>query len=208
MKITNRQARLCRVLVGALLGGWLLGVGLLSLTRDAAAALPPRPSRPSQEKSHPEPPPGAHISLRAPAAPPGIWTVVQWQDRAGDWHDVEGWRGKLDTTGQKMWWVAHKDFGAGPFRWALYASQGGPLLTASDPFYLPSQAHQMASIVVSLGARPSAVSGQPAPTASSRVSALLPTTGAPGADAWLSIILVLGLVIGGGLLLNRPKRRR
>lgn len=75
-----------------------------------------------------------------------LWTVVQWQDRLGDWHIVEGWRGELDriaivqegaVVGYKAWWVAHDDLDKGPFRWLVYRSDGGDLLASSPPFYLP-----------------------------------------------------------------------
>jgi hypothetical protein len=153
-----------------------------------------------------------HVSASpagARAAPPGAWSVVQWQDDAGGWHAVEGWQGTIETPGQKVWWVAHRDFGAGPFRWVLHARQGGPLLATSHPFYLPTAANETVSVVVSLGARPGTAAGQPAPapTAAPPGSAWLPTTGAPLANAWPSIILVLGLLIGGGLLLNHAKTR-
>jgi hypothetical protein len=154
-------------------------------------------------------PGGAFIELNVSASPPGAWSVVQWQDDVGGWHAVEGWQGSIETPGQKVWWVAHRDFGAGPFRWALYARQGGPLLATSHPFYLPTAANETVSVVVSLGARPGTAADQPAPapTAAPPGSAWLPTTGAPPANAWPSIILVLGLLIGGGLLLNHAKTR-
>ncbi|MDX1521426.1 MAG: hypothetical protein R3264_07350, partial [Anaerolineae bacterium] len=36
---------------------------------------------------------GAYIVLQTDR---GAWAVVQWQDSAGNWHDVEGWRGSND----------------------------------------------------------------------------------------------------------------
>ena len=38
-----------------------------------------------------DPPPGAYIELQTQAAPAEAWTVVQWQDQLGGWHEVEGW---------------------------------------------------------------------------------------------------------------------
>src|SRR5688572_16967693 len=52
----------------------------------------------------------AAIALYAPGAPATAWTVVQWADPLGGWHDVEGWRGDLDEGEQKVWWVLDKDF--------------------------------------------------------------------------------------------------
>ena len=41
-----------------------------------------------------------------------LWTVVQWQDGRGRWHDVTGWRGHLDaldgTTGTKVATPSHE----------------------------------------------------------------------------------------------------
>jgi hypothetical protein len=84
---------------------------------------------------------GAYLGLQTQGAADGVWTVVQWQDSAGGWHDVEGWRGTLER-GQKIWWVAQRDFGTGPFRWVIYEGQGGKLLATSESFYLPDSAEQ------------------------------------------------------------------
>jgi len=76
-----------------------------------------------------------------------LWTVVQWQDHSGDWHDVEEWQGTLDEVnndkdkgmyeGEKVWWAAKADFDKGPFRWVVYRGRGGKLLAQSESFYLP-----------------------------------------------------------------------
>lgn len=83
------------------------------------------------------PPAGGAITLHAYPVEPEFWTVVQWQDVQGGWHDVEGWQRTFDQENQVAWWVAPGDLGKGPFRWAVYQSQGGQLLATSDPFYLP-----------------------------------------------------------------------
>lgn len=93
---------------------------------------------------------GAHIELQIDAAQNGLWTVVQWQDSAGDWQTVEGWRGALETGGRKVWWVSPAHFNTGPYRWAVYQEAGGVLLTASAPFNLPHEAGEMMQISVSL----------------------------------------------------------
>jgi len=90
-------------------------------------------------------PAGAWIELHAPQALAGGWAVVQWQDRAGIWHDVEGWRGRLDG-GVESWWVHPKDFGSGPFRWTVSEQAGGKLLGASQPFSLPAEANQVLQV--------------------------------------------------------------
>ena len=75
---------------------------------------------------------------------PELWTSVQWQDTGGRWHDVEGWRGTLDEmavgVGRKVWWVAQRDFGTGPFRWIVRHGYGGDLLAGSESFSLPGTA--------------------------------------------------------------------
>ena len=93
---------------------------------------------------------GAPIELLAHASPAQlphwqkVWTVVQWQDVQGNWHDVEGWRGSLDEIvagkGRKTWWVYQRDLGKGPFHWQVYLGEGSRLLATSEPFDLPSTA--------------------------------------------------------------------
>jgi hypothetical protein len=110
----------------------------------ASSALPPRetptPPSPDGEKDKDGPPVGAYIELVAPV---GAWVVVQWQDSAGSWHDVEGWRGSAANSSR--WWVHPKDFGSGPFRWVIY--QGNQVSAMSEPFYLPGTANETLQIV-------------------------------------------------------------
>ncbi|MBN1812276.1 MAG: hypothetical protein JXA14_10605 [Anaerolineae bacterium] len=122
-----------------------------------AEALPPRPEVPSPpDDVEPSTQAQAQIQLqvRFPDSWPwqtthwqNLWTVVQWQDPTGAWHDVEGWRGTLDevkssesgaVTGYKTWWVGGEHMGEGPFRWLVYHGKGGWLLATSEPFDLPS----------------------------------------------------------------------
>ena len=121
----------------------LLAIGLQAPLQAAPSAdLPPR-DPPTPHKPHkPQPPPSkvpvaGFIDLYVQPARTGLWAVVQWQDTAGDWHDVEGWRGALDA-GYQEWGVFPAQFGKGPFRWAIYQSAGGKLLAASAPFDLPA----------------------------------------------------------------------
>jgi len=81
----------------------------------------------------------AAIELQAPGAPASAWTVVQWGDPLGGWHDVEGWRGDLDEGQQKVWWVLSKDYNTGPFRWVVYAKRDGPVWSISPAFTLPGR---------------------------------------------------------------------
>ena len=121
-----------------------------------AQALPPRPNTPTPTALPPSAPKetpdedwltGAYIRLQA-ATPDGapLWCVVQWQDDAGNWRDVEGWRGYTEDGG-KRWWVAPKDFGRGPFRWAVYGG-GGAVLGTSDVFSLPAAAGQETVVIL------------------------------------------------------------
>ena len=146
-------------------------LAVLQTAPGVLADLPPRPTpRPiPQPSAKPRPPAGAWLELRAqfPSTWPWdsvhwqeLWTVVQWQDPyTRYWHDVDGWRGGLDDVtvdeggavlGGKGWWVAEKDFGTGPFRWAIFQGQRGELLSVSEPFDLPDSTGATATIEVLL----------------------------------------------------------
>ena len=87
--------------------------------------------------------PGAHIqldgvALKLPSA--NMKAVVQWQALSGEWYDVEGWQTAVPTD-SIQWWVAPKDFGKGPFRWAVYKNNNaGKPDQISKPFWLPKSA--------------------------------------------------------------------
>lgn len=92
----------------------------------------------------------AAIALHAPGAPASAWTVVQWADPLGGWHEVEGWRGDLDEGQQKVWWVLGKDFNTGPFRWVvLHNKTSGQVWAISKSFDLPAGANQWVHVTVS-----------------------------------------------------------
>jgi hypothetical protein len=78
----------------------------------------------------------------------GLWGVVQWQDSSQGWHDVEGWRNTLDENGYRRWWVDSKDFGTGPFRWAVSHAPDGAVLGVSESFSLPLTAGQVVPVRV------------------------------------------------------------
>lgn len=99
-------------------------------TAEAAANLPPRPTL------TPTPESLTRILLVGGSAYEGAWTVVQWQDKQGGWHDVEGWQGQI-RNGWIRWRVAPKDWGTGPFRWQLYDKARGTLLATTTSFSLP-----------------------------------------------------------------------
>ncbi len=82
------------------------------------------------------------------------WTVVEWQDAFGGWHEVEGWRGTLDEIvsgeGRKVWWVYRRDLSTGPFRWTVYRNPSGGLVAHSKPFNLPDAVGQRVEVTVTL----------------------------------------------------------
>lgn len=145
--------------------GILLAVIALPMAVQAAPlSLPPRPPMPGSESSKGGDR-GAAIQLRArfPEEPLGVhwqelWTIVQWRDEHGYWHDVEGWQGTLDKVvredgqvdGIKTWWLFGDLFGRGPFRWVVYKTQGGRLITVSDQFHLPDCAGATLTVEVAL----------------------------------------------------------
>ena len=88
--------------------------------------------------------------------------AVEWQDGNGTWNAVENWRATPSAPVQ--WEVWPKDYGTGPFRWAVYAVyEGWSLLGASAPFYLPSTDGQVVSVVVTLARLPAGGPVSPPP---------------------------------------------
>ncbi len=141
----------------------LVGLGILMVlsivsTSLADYGLPPRGTSPGDTPgAAPAPvvPVGGRLQLHAQFSADwpwekmkwqDVWVSVQWADDKGNWFDVTGWQGTLDSisetesgwVGVKEWWAGEEDLGTGPFRWLVYQKQGGPLLTVSDPFYLPT----------------------------------------------------------------------
>lgn len=106
--------------------------------------LPPTPI--AEKSAHKEgaTPTGAYIELHSAV---NGWSVVQWQDSTGNWQIVDGWQGTV-SGGVTAWWVEQKDFGTGPFRWAILSAPGGALIGVSEPFNLPNQAGTVAKIAV------------------------------------------------------------
>ena len=96
----------------------------------------PEPESPEEEAEHH---PCAHVQLRISVPDAlGLWTMVQWQDGEDAWHDVEGWQGPL-VDGEIAWWLSAPLFGAGPFRWVITQSPGGPVVGVSQSFWLPEK---------------------------------------------------------------------
>ena len=145
-----KSKRLMMLVIG-LLSLWTLT--LFSTLTASAGSLPPRPTPgPTPVVISGQPGQGAGIELHVSAAHSTWWTVVQWQDAQKNWHTVTGWQGSFDTitsgVGSKVWWVATTDLGKGPFRWAIFANQGGQLLAASQPFDLPARSRTQTVVTV------------------------------------------------------------
>ena len=151
--MTNRVSNIRLALITSGVYALLIVVWGVSLAQAAPSALPPRPT-PATPTPVPAPgftsPGWAVIELHVQPVQADRWTIVQWQDALGGWHDVEGWRGMLDEisngVGKKMWWVARHDFDTGPFRWVIYQNQGGKLVATSEAFRLPP--HENSAVVV------------------------------------------------------------
>jgi len=142
------------IFILALIGAILIAESLLPVRAEAGLPPPETPilTRPSGDRDcDGDEAIGAHIVLHVPSAPYGVWTIVQWQDTAGGWHDVDGWQGTLDVGHRIMWWLAPDLFGKGPFRWLVYqGAERGKLLTISESFRLPAAESEKLRIEVSL----------------------------------------------------------
>lgn len=83
---------------------------------------------------------GAQIKLIVTQPIGNEWTVIEWQDTiTGEWTEVEGWQGTLETDGTQLWWVGQEHFGERPFRWLVYAGEEGQLLETSETFTMPTR---------------------------------------------------------------------
>jgi hypothetical protein len=142
--------------------GAVLFLTVSALSASPANDLPPRPETPTPDALSPTPAPptpivyapGGYVVLHVPEGNASYWTVVQWVDPLGTWHDVTGWRGNLDDGdgNMKIWWVAPEDFGKGALRWQVFDGPDGRLLATSDPFFLP--AYSIDEVKVQLNLKP------------------------------------------------------
>jgi hypothetical protein len=141
------------MMVIGLLCGLVVMTWLAAPTRSSVQALPPRPTPVLTPTPTALPLPytrqGGLIELRVQPAQSNVWTIIQWQDARGQWHDVDGWQGALNGDSQ-VWWVAPADLGKGPFRWQVYQSRGDKLLAESKPFSLPGGNRETARIEMML----------------------------------------------------------
>lgn len=123
-------------------------LGLICLAAPAQAgstALPPRPT-PVPTAVTVSAIKGGLIRVRVDTALTALWTSVEWQDAAGNWHLVEGWQGMLEADHTKTWWVAEADWGKGPFRWVVRDRREGQSLGVSSAFKLPVNDRQVVEI--------------------------------------------------------------
>lgn len=156
MKKQYHQARrivLTGTMIGLTVASLLFGFVWPPLIK-AGPSLPPRdpPTAtpgPKDKDKDAQKPVGAYIELQVQSPQAGLLSVVQWQDSAGGWHDVEGWRGPL-AEGNRQWWVAVRDFGAGPFRWSITKGSGGRWVGVSQTFHLPTRANETLWVTVLL----------------------------------------------------------
>lgn len=146
-KRTRFVLLVCFLVAGSI---WL---GLGRENRSAAQSqLPPRPTlTPLPPTATPVPPATPVPSPTAiPVSQPvrirlvvedstyrDAWSLVQWVDGAGNWHNVTGWLGQI-VGGEVQWRVLPKDYDTGPFRWVILDAPDGAIVAASKPFTLPN----------------------------------------------------------------------
>jgi hypothetical protein len=160
MRTSNHRSRTWSAL--PIVAGSVL-LALVSLTSPAQAAPPAGPPRPTPRATPQPAPVGALIELHVQFGPAwskantpwqSLWTVVQWQDHRGVWHDVKGWQGTLDQVvdgeGKKTWWLSKDLLNKGPFRWVVQRTQGGAWLATSERFYLPDATGRTGRVELSL----------------------------------------------------------
>ena len=141
----TKQLSLFSILFASVLLAPLLLAGVRA---PVVNALPPRPTAVPTRQQPPPPLRGGIIELHIEGQViEGIWTVVQWQDMQGDWHDVTGWQGTLDEGNIKTWWVGEEDLETGPFRWRVMLDAA--VLGTSDLFYLPARPGEKITVTIS-----------------------------------------------------------
>lgn len=93
---------------------------------------------------------GGVILVCVPRPPRDAWAGVQWQDKLGQWHDIESWLAVFDgrdapfRSGEVCTrrWVGRPNFGEKPFRWVIYYQRGGGIWGFSRPFSFPDTVGQ------------------------------------------------------------------
>jgi len=126
----------------------------IALVTPVNADLPPRPTEPPPPTDAPRMRAlGGWIELRAQNVK-SQWSVVQWQDSAGNWINVESWRSAFDSVtggvGKKTWWVDQTSFGPTLYRWVVYDASNNQVLAQSAPFKLPIENKQTVTTEITL----------------------------------------------------------
>ncbi len=122
-------------------------------TRSVPPTFTPTPSAPLSTPTARPPDSTREIWLRVELAPwcdgRSLWTVMQWQDGLGQWHDIPGWQGPLDIVtgdiGRKVWVFPATMSGSGPFRWRVCPRPPDGInqwCVVSDAFELPYGARE------------------------------------------------------------------
>lgn len=150
-QLTTRLAFLTAAMLVLTVIGVVLELAWSPRLAQAGTTLPPRvppqlTPAPEKDKDHSKPV-GAYIELQLQSAQVGTWTVVQWQDSAGNWHDVAGWQGPPEGMSRR-WWVEAKDFGKGPFRWVVTSGPDQQPMMVSSSFKLPVTANEVVRVGV------------------------------------------------------------
>lgn len=143
----NKSTTIFTIIAFLLIGGMLLvsrGVPVAEAGSELPSRATPKPA--SNDDSDRSEPVGAYIELAGAETITGGWSVVQWQDSNGDWHNVEGWQGAVSDS--RSWWVHPKDFGRGPFRWVVQSTPGGSVSASSAPFHLPTSPNKRLQVPV------------------------------------------------------------
>ena len=136
-------------LLGSALLFCFLLLPLLFFSPVVSADTPPRPELTATPTpvTTPEPettlPSTAVIILTLPDPAPVLWTSVQWQDEQGVWINASGWQSDFNADNMVVWAVAPAEYGTGPYRWVIYAEEGGDIQAMSDLFELPNGRYAM-----------------------------------------------------------------
>lgn len=137
------------VLVSTGLAVALFACFFLLASAPTATALPPRPTPTAVPTPAAPKPTGGIIELQVTGVQDAdLWTLIQWQDADGRWHDVDGWQGALDDGHSKTWWVGAEELGTGPFRWVV--QQDDAISGVSAPFDLPAWPLESVIVTVAL----------------------------------------------------------
>ncbi|MBI5879549.1 MAG: hypothetical protein HZB53_18010 [Chloroflexi bacterium] len=87
-----------------------------------------------------------------------LWTIVQWQDGTGQWHDVDNWqgapKGNPGDAYHQAYAIDERNYGKGPFRWIVRTTKGSTDAAVSQPFNLPRNTSEAVRIDVAVAFAP------------------------------------------------------